>query len=214
MFTGLIQAVGRVQRAQQRDFGLRFVVDPGDWNHRPEPGESIAVNGCCLTVIEPERRDDGDRPTDLVFDAIGETLVRTTLGRLAEGQRVNLEHAARADTLLGGHIVQGHVDGLGRIEKVQSDPHDWRLRISAPDPLMECIAPKGSVTVQGVSLTIASVDRPSQGRPAWFEVALIPTTLDLTNLADLKPGDSVNLESDIIARQVVHWMRHYATPNR
>lgn len=111
-------------------------------------------------------------------------------------------------------MVQGHIDGLGRVEHVRNAPEDWRVRIAASDDLMQCITPKGSITMEGVSLTVAAVDSPKNGSPTWFEVALIPTTLDLTTLRDLQAGDQVNLETDIIARQVVHWMRYYGPLGR
>ncbi len=214
MFTGLVQAVGKVRRVESRDFGVRFVVDPMGWDYQPSPGDSIAVNGCCLTVIVPARADEHSSERSFGFDVITETLQKTTLGTLQEGHRVNLEHAARADTLLGGHIVQGHIDGLGAIAAIQDDASDWRIRIEAPDSVMECVAPKGSITVEGVSLTVAAVESPQSGPPRWFEVALIPTTLDLTNLRDRRAGDRVNLETDILARQAVHWLRHYAALGR
>jgi riboflavin synthase len=210
MFTGLVQAVGTVRRVEPRDFGVRFEIDPKAWDYHPAPGDSVAVNGCCLTVIDPDRAHTPPEERCFAFDVIGETLEKTTLGRLEPGHRVNLEHAARADSLLGGHVVQGHVDGLGTVALVQDTPGDWRIRIEAPDPVMECVAPKGSIAIEGVSLTVAAVDSPQSGTPRWFEVALIPTTLDLTNLRDRAPGDIVNLETDILARQAVHWLRHYA----
>lgn len=214
MFTGLVQAVGTVLSSSPKDFGVRFVVDPGAWDYQPSSGDSVAVNGCCLTHINSERRSGHDGPGHLVFDVIGETLAKTTLGDLKPGHRVNLEHAARADSLLGGHVVQGHIDALGTVSLIKDDPDDWRLRVDASDSAMECIAPKGSIAIEGVSLTVAAVDSPESGLPRWFEVALIPTTLDLTNLRDRKPGDRVNLETDILARQAVHWLRHYANLNR
>jgi len=100
------------------------------------------------------------------------------------------------------------------VSRIKDDPGDWRLRVEAPDAAMQCIAPKGSIAIEGVSLTVAAVDSPDTGLPRWFEVALIPTTLDLTNLRDRKPGDRVNLETDILARQAVHWLRHYANLHR
>lgn len=214
MFTGLVQAVGIVRSAEPRDFGMRFVVDPGGWDYRPDGGDSVAVSGCCLTAIHPERRSEVAAEGDLIFDVVSETLRKTTLGSLKEGHRVNLEHAARADTLLGGHIVQGHVDALGEVIGITDDPGDWRMRVRAPDEAMQCIAPKGSVALEGVSLTIAGVESSESAPPRWFEVALIPTTLDLTNLRDRAVGEAVNIETDILARQTVHWLRHYASLNR
>lgn len=211
MFTGLVQALGTVQSVEPREFGVRFVIDPGAWDYRPREGDSVAVNGCCLTVISPDRAGEDVPNGRMAFDVIPETLTRSTLGRLKPGHRVNLEHAARADTLLGGHIVQGHIDGLGRVLAVTKNRTEYRLRISAPDTVMQCVVPKGSIAIEGVSLTVAAVEQPESGPPGWFEVALIPTTLDWTNLDERSEGDEVNLETDILARQAVHWLRHYAS---
>lgn len=200
MFTGLVQAVGTIAERGPAGPAERFVIDAGAWGYRPAPGESISVSGCCLTVAAAA----GAR---WAFDAVPETLRVTALGGLRPGARVNLEHAARADTLLGGHVVQGHVDGVGTIERVETAP-EWRLRVRPPAALMEFMVPKGSVCIEGVSLTLAKVD-PSAG---WFEVALIPTTLEKTTLADLTPGSRVNVETDIFARTVVHWLKNYRTP--
>lgn len=199
MFTGLVQAVGRVARREPTPRGLRLVIDPGGWSHRPEVGDSISVSGCCLTLAEP--LDGSGR---MVFHAVPETLEKTTLGSLREGEGVNLEHSCRADTLMGGHIVQGHVDAVGRVVGLQADPSDWRVQVEPPAELMPYIVPKGSITVEGVSLTIARVDAAS------FGVALIPTTLEKTTLAGLRLGSPVNLEADTIAKTVVHYLRHYA----
>ncbi len=200
MFTGIIQHIGTVTALEERPWGRRLLVDAKGWAHAPRPGDSIAINGCCLTIAV----DSGQGR--LPFDVITETLNRTTLGDLAAGDGVNLEHALRADAMMDGHLVQGHIDGIGRIRAIQSDEADHRLRIAAPAELMEYITPKGSISINGVSLTVAGV-HPAE---ATFEVALIPTTLDLTNLDALCVDDRVNLESDIVARTVVHWVRHYA----
>jgi len=198
MFTGLVEVVGRVQVASRTAAGLALVVDSGSWGHRPAEGESISVHGCCLTVAA------GSKDRAMVFDVVSETLAKTTLGRFQVGTPVNLEHAATASTLLGGHVVQGHVDGVGVVDSVLTG-EAWRVRIR-PDPgVMEYIAPKGSVAVDGVSLTVAQVD-PAAG---WFEVALIPTTLAKTTLGRLKAGDLCNIEADSIAKTIVHWLKHY-----
>lgn len=198
MFTGLIQAIGRVIESTETPAGCRLVVDPGDWAGRwespPAHGDSIAVSGVCLTLARPG--------VPLAFDIITETLEKSSLGALEAGDRVNLEPSLRADSLLGGHIVQGHVDGLGEVAGVASDADDWRVRIRPRDSsLMDFIAPKGSVTVEGVSLTVARVEADS------FEIALIPTTLEKTTLGALRGGQSVNLETDIIARSVVNYLK-------
>jgi len=198
VFTGLVQAVGSVSGIDPSPAGVRIRIDPGEWAHAPEVGESIAVSGCCLTLAEPASGT-------LAFDAIPETLAKTTLGDLKPGERVNLEHAMRADALVGGHFVQGHVDGVGRVESITTEG-EWRVRVRPPTDLMRYLAPKGSVTIAGVSLTVAALNVDA----GWFEVALIPTTLELTTLGALKPGDGVNLEMDMIAKTVVHHLDHYA----
>ncbi len=200
MYTGLIQAVGRVGRIQPTDSGVRILVDRGSWVHNPERGDSISVNGCCLTVA-----DDPGADGVMAFDAVPETLRMTTLGDLVEGSAVNLEHATRADTLMGGHVVQGHIDGIGEVIDVGSGD-EYRVRVRAPHQIMKFITPKGSIAVDGVSLTVAAVDVESD----WFEVALIPTTLADTTLDAAAPGARVNLETDILARTVVHYLDHYA----
>lgn len=199
MFTGLVQAVGRVERLEPVSGGLRVGVDPGGWGHRPERGASISVSGCCLTV-DREVGADGL----LWFVAVAETQAVTRLGGLEVGDRVNLEHALRADALLGGHIVQGHVDGLGDVRRVESGA-DWRVRIETPAGLMRYVTPKGSVCVDGVSLTVAGLDVDAR----WFEVALIPETLARTTLDGVRAGDRVHLEMDVIAKTIVHHLTHY-----
>jgi riboflavin synthase len=198
MFTGLIQHVGVVSEIVPIDTGLVLVIDPLGWKHRPREGDSIAVNGCCLTVAtDPGIVPDGQ----LMFDCVRQTLEVTSLGRLREGDRVNLEHALRPTDFLGGHVVQGHVDGVGQVESVMSDPMEHRVRIRAPRSIAEYLIDKGSITVDGVSLTLARVG------PEWFEVALIPTTLEVTTLSALQPERVVNLEVDLIAKTVVSWLR-------
>ena len=158
----------------------------------PELGDSISVNGCCLTVAGMQGRIAR-------FDVVHETLRRTTLGGLAAGARVNLEHAVTVQTLLGGHIVQGHVDGLGSVIRIAA-ADDHRIRIEAPADLQVAIVVKGSITVEGVSLTVAACEAD------WFEVALIPETLRRTTLGALTTNQRVNLEADYIARIVVSWL--------
>lgn len=201
MFTGLIQTMGTIEALEDRAGVWRVVVDAGGWSHAPALGDSIAVDGCCLTVV-------GVSESSLAFDAVPETLGRTTLGDRQVGDRVHLEHAVTPTTLLGGHLVQGHVDGVGRVEAVRADADGGVvLRIGLDDELAQFLTPKGSVAVAGVSLTIAQLD----ARAGWFEVALIPATLELTTLGSLRSGDRVNLEMDMLAKTVVHWLRTFGS---
>jgi riboflavin synthase len=197
MFTGLVQHVGRVASIQRTGAGARLDIDPAGWTHRADPGESIAVSGVCLTLVESVQGR-------WAFDVIPETLSRTTLGSLAPGDPVNLEHAVTPATLLGGHLVQGHVDGTAQVVRIQQGA-DWRVEIQPPADLMACMIPKGSVCVDGVSLTLARVD-PAAGT---FEVALIPETLERTTLRSLRPGQRVNIEADATVKAIVHVLRHY-----
>lgn len=196
MFTGLIQALGRVAAIEPNQTGATLVINPGEWPHRPAHGDSIAVNGCCLTVAN---QPDSHSPL-LRFDAVRQTLMMTTLSTLRPGDPVNLEHSVRPDTLMGGHIVQGHVDATAEVTRVTTDPLDWRISFRPPPGLMELFVPQGSVAIDGVSLTIADVTHDT------FGVALIPTTLEKTNLGSRRVGDRVNIETDIVARTVVHWL--------
>ncbi|MBX3409929.1 MAG: riboflavin synthase [Phycisphaeraceae bacterium] len=200
MFTGIIETTGVVSRTTASDAGLRLVVAAPHWAYCARRGDSVAVNGCCLTAIADVGGDG-----DMAFDAIPETLAKTTLAGLLAGERVNLEHAATASTLLGGHLVQGHVDGVSLVEKV-STRGEWRVRLRPPAEIMPFLAPKGSVTLDGVSLTLAQVS-PAEG---WFEVALIPTTLEKTTLGAWMPGARVNTEADAMAKTVVNFLRHFA----
>lgn len=201
MFTGIVQAVGTIVQVEPRGGGVRLAVDPGAWDFRPGAGDSISVDGCCLTVVE---NPGADRLWK--FDAVPETISKTTVGKRRVGDRTNLEHAATASTFLGGHVVQGHVDGVGEVVRVQKGD-DWRIRVRLAPELMEFMIPKGSVCLAGVSLTLADVS-PKEG---WIEVALIPVTLEKTNLAALATGDLVNIEADSMAKAIIHWMKNYAS---
>lgn len=202
MFTGLVQAVGTVTSAHPSAAGTRLVIDPGPWDHRPAPGDSICVSGCCLTVVGPDGNGSG-QDGGFAFDVIPESLARTMIGGLGEGSRVNLEHAVTASTLMGGHQVQGHVDGVGHIAQIATTD-GWRVRVSVPEDLMRFMIPKGSVTIDGVSLTLAEIS-PAE---SWIEVALIPETLERTTLAERAVGDPVNLEADIMVKTIVHTVEH------
>ena len=209
MFTGLVQAVGVVQAIQPGPDGVRLAIEPGGWTPGVGRGGSVAVNGCCLTLTD----DPAGRKGVLGFVAIPETLEKTGLGGLRAGSRVNLETAVSAATLMGGHFVQGHVDGVGEIAGVETpgpDGGEWRVRVVPPASLMRYMAPKGSVCLDGVSLTIAALEAGGpDGRGGWIEVALIPETLEQTTLRDWMVGDRVNIESDVLAKTVVHYLEHY-----
>ena len=195
MFTGIIEGVGRLAAREPRGGDVRFTFATGSlpWSgERGEDvrlGESIAVNGVCLTVVA---FDAGS----FQADASTETLVLTTLGTLAEGAALNLERAMRPSDRLGGHLVSGHVDGIGRVLSVHDDARAQRWRFAAPAPLLKYVAKKGSICVDGVSLTVNAVD--DEG----FEVALIPHTVAHTRFAETAVGDAVNLEIDLVARYV------------
>ena len=190
MFTGLIAGVGRLESRETRGGDARLVIDAGTLPFDGvQLGESIAVNGCCLTVVEFDA-------TSFAVDASNETLALTTLGRLAIGAPVNLERAMLPTDRLGGHLVSGHVDGLASAERRWDDARAVRWRFSAPRPLLRYIAHKGSVCVDGVSLTVNAAD------DTGFEVALIPHTVEHTAFRALQVGDAVNIEVDLLARYV------------
>lgn len=205
MFTGLIQHVGVVERVERREAGVRLSVrigggEMGSWGYVPELGASVSVDGCCLTVAGFEGAMSGGVAQ---FDVVAETLAKTTLGSLEAGARVNLEHALRADALLGGHFVQGHVDGVGEVVEVQRDPSDWRMTVRVAREIAKYATPKGSICISGVSLTIARLEGDRIG------VALIPTTLSETTLGELSTGDRVNVEADVLAKMVVHQLERF-----
>jgi riboflavin synthase len=194
MFTGIVEELGEVVRWSDTadDSALVAVRGPlvaSDARH----GDSIAVNGVCLTVVEVS----GDVFT---ADVMGETLRRSALGALGPGDPVNLERAATLGTRLGGHLVQGHVDGVATVLTRQPSAQWDTVRFALPDPVARYVVEKGSITVDGVSLTVAAIG------PDWFEVGLIPTTLKLTTLGHKETGDHVNLEVDVIAKYVERLM--------
>lgn len=190
MFTGLIAGVGRLTARETRGGDARLTIEVGSLPFDAvQLGESIAVNGCCLTVVEFDA-------TSFAIDASNETLALTTLGRLAIGAPLNLERAMLPTDRLGGHLVSGHVDGLGIAARRWDDARAVRWRFEAPMALLRYVAHKGSICVDGVSLTVNEVD------DAGFEVALIPHTVEHTAFHALCEGDAVNLEVDLLARYV------------
>jgi riboflavin synthase len=189
VFTGIVRERGTVAAIDGGEAGVRLRIDAPETAAQATVGDSVAINGVCLTVTERNG-------TSLSFDAVPETLSRTALGRLAAGSAVNLEPALRAGEPLGGHYVQGHVDGVGRVRSIEPEGDGVRLAVETPAELLRYCVEKGSITVEGVSLTIAAL------RDHGFEVALIPHTLAETTLATLAPGDPVNLEADVLAKYV------------
>ena len=189
MFAGLVEALGEVVNVADHGPGKRLLVDAGVVDHDAKIGVSIAINGCCLTVVEI---DD----TRLSFDAGPETLKRTNLGDFAPGTRVNLERSLKIGDRLGGHFVTGHIDAVGHLDE-RIDDADWStFWFRVPEGLSRQMGSKGSVAVDGVSLTLVDVE------PVRFSVALIPHTLSVTTLGRLQPGDPVNLETDLLAKYV------------
>lgn len=190
MFTGIIEGVGRLAARESIGGDVRFTFEVGGLPFdNVQLGESIAVNGVCLTVIEFDA-------ASFKADASTETLSLTTLGALSVGAALNLERAMRPTDRLGGHLVSGHVDGIGKVLSIHDDARAQRWRFAAPQALLKYIAKKGSICVDGVSLTVNEVD--GEG----FEVALIPHTVSHTRFAETKVGDAVNLEIDLVARYV------------
>jgi riboflavin synthase len=193
MFTGLVETAGRVTEALPQPPGLRLTVDAREVADGATLGASICVSGCCLSVVAI----DGPR---LSFELGPETLARTTLGRLAAGDVVNLERSLRLSDRLGGHLVTGHVDAVGRLRSREASGEWVTCRFDVPAPLLRHLAPKGSVALDGVSLTVVDVD------PAGFSVALIPHTLAVTTLGALEPGAAVNVETDLMAKYAARWL--------
>jgi riboflavin synthase len=188
MFTGIIQAVGRITLLEKIGGDVRLRIDSGALDMRDvQRGDSIAVNGVCLTAIE-------HGPTGFSADVSAETLAHTTLGGLRTGTRVNLEKALTPSSRLGGHMVSGHVDGVGEVIERSAEARSVRFRVLAPAALARYIATKGSICLDGVSLTVNVVDG------AQFDLNIVPHTLQATTLGELQAGNRVNLEVDLIAR--------------
>ena len=192
MFTGIVTDIGRVRAVRQTERDRRYEIETAWDVSGIDLGASISHAGCCLTVVE---RLDGA----FAVEVSGETLDKTTLGRWTTGDRVNLERAARLGDEMGGHVVSGHVDGLGTVVSIEPVGGSHKVVVEAPEPLHRYIAAKGSITVDGVSLTVNAVD----GRR--FDLNIIPHTWEATTLGTLKAGDPVNLEIDMLARYLARW---------
>jgi riboflavin synthase len=190
MFTGLIETVGTVDALRRSGGGARLAISV-QWpdGNPPSAGDSVAVNGACLTTVDPSA-------TGFAADLSPETLQRTLLGKLGNGRRVNLERALKLGDRLGGHIVQGHVDSTVQLHSVRPQGEFQTWRLSLPAEQKQEVALKGSVALDGVSLTVAGLGSD------WFEVALIPETLEATTLGSLRPGSSLHFETDVLAKYV------------
>jgi riboflavin synthase len=195
MFTGIIEELGSVRSIEERGENAWLVINARVVTEGTKHGDSIAVNGVCLTALDIQ-------PDSFAADVSRETLSRSTLGNLIPGTPVNLERAVTPATRLGGHIVQGHVDARGTFESVEDHGESWTVRFSFPKEIGRYLVFKGSVAVEGISLTIANLEA------GYFEVAIIPKTWEVTNLSHLKPGDGVNLEVDVIAKYVERLVQH------
>jgi riboflavin synthase len=193
MFTGIIEVVGRVEDLRSEAGSVRLVVSAPDVAAEVRIGDSIAVNGACLTVT-------ATGGNSLSFDAVAETIEKTALAELRVGAQVNVERAMRAGARLDGHIVQGHVDGTGTVRSLERSGEDVRLAIDCDPGFAELLVEKGSVAIEGVSLTVVDVE--ARG----FDVALIPHTLSVTTLGGLAPGRRVNLEADVLGKYVKRYL--------
>lgn len=198
MFTGIVEECGRISHLESLPDAAKLTVEAAVVISDVKPGDSIAVNGVCLTVVELGSNY-------FTADVMAETLNSTSLGQLAMGSSVNLERAARLDSRIGGHLVQGHVDGTGSVQGITPDLHWTLVRFSLPPALAKYLVTKGSVTIDGVSLTVVDAGED------FFSVSLIPTTLTHTTLGGLLVGALVNLEVDVIAKYVERFMRGEAT---
>lgn len=189
MFTGIIEELGKIAAFEKRGDGARIKISAQIVTQNTLEGDSIAVSGVCLTALDV-------KPNSFAADVSGETLDKSTLGNLKTGSVVNLERAVTPQTRLGGHIVQGHVDARGKFISATQSGDFWTVRIGFPAEIGQYLVYKGSISVEGISLTIANL------ADDYFEIAVIPKTWELTNLSSLTSGDAVNLEADVIAKYV------------
>lgn len=196
MFTGLIEEIGRINAIGRSRGARRIVVEASAVLEDLRIDDSIAISGVCLTVIERDERR-------FAVETVEETLKKTTLGALQVGARVNLERALRTDRRLGGHFVQGHVDGVGRIVRIVPQAGGRLLSVQAPESVLQYLTPRGSIAVDGVSLTIAEL------RGNTVDIALIPHTLEVTTLGDLDAGAQVNIEADMLGKYVYRALEPY-----
>ena len=196
MFTGIVEEVGHIAKIEQHGENRRLTVKANNVPKELRTGHSVAVSGVCLTALDIT-------PTSFCADLAPETWVRTSFSRITEGAQVNLELPLKTDGRMGGHIVQGHVDGVGKLVAFERipDSENWWLHIEVPPELEKYFVYKGSVSIEGISLTVAKLEG------LKLSVAIIPHTVEMTNLNTLKPGDPVNLEADIVAKYLEKWFK-------
>jgi riboflavin synthase len=205
MFTGIVEGTGEVDRVRRTGKGIELTIRPNRCAHGLKPGDSLAVNGCCLTVVAISRRGPSRAAR---FDLLQETWERTNLQFVHPGSLVNLERPLRADGQLGGHFVTGHIDGVGRITRCARSGSDWVLDIDAPPEVMRYVIFKGSIAVDGISLTIAAA------RKKGFRIWIIPHTWEVTNLRQRQAGEAVNLEADLVGKYVEQMLRQIKLDRR
>jgi riboflavin synthase len=196
MFTGIVEEIGRITSIEQRGENRRITVSAANTPRELKPGDSVAVSGVCLTALDI-------KPGSFCADLAPETWVRTSFSRIHEGALVNLELPMKSEGRFGGHIVQGHVDGVGKLIALEriAESENWWLHIELPDDVEKYTVYKGSISIEGISLTVAKLEKNR------CTIAIIPHTAEMTNLHSLKPGDPVNLEADLIAKYVEKMMR-------
>ena len=204
MFTGIIEEVGKVLKIEQRGENRRITVEAVNTPKELGTGHSVAVSGVCLTALDI-------KPKSFCADLAPETWARTSFSRMHGGALVNLELPMKADGRFGGHIVQGHVDGVGKLIELEriTDSENWWLHVEIPSAIEKYTVFKGSISIEGISLTVAKLER-NRGTSACT-IAIIPHTVEMTNLGSLKPGDPVNLEADLIAKYVEKMMKGDST---
>lgn len=196
MFTGIVEEVGSIARIEQHGENRRITIAAVNTPKQLKTGDSCAVSGVCLTALDI-------RPNSFCADLAPETWVRTSFSRISEGALVNLELPLRADGRMGGHIVQGHVDGVGKLVEFERipDSENWWLHVEVTPELEKYLVYKGSIAIEGISLTVAKLEA------LRCTIAIIPHTVEMTNLKTLKPGDPVNIETDIVAKYLEKWFR-------
>ncbi len=202
MFTGIVEEVGKVVKIEQRGENRRITIEAANTPKELRTGHSVAVSGVCLTALDI-------KPKSFCADLAPETWIRTSFSRMHEGVLVNLELPMKADGRFDGHIVQGHVDGVGKLIEFEriADSENWWLHIEIPPEIEKYTVFKGSISIEGISLTVAKLERNR------CTIAIIPHTVELTNLGSLQPGDPVNLEADVIAKYVEKMMKGEPTPS-